>query len=575
MDAKNKKVKEQPLSEGAIRVAEVRASVCQGCEFGGADRINTKRRQVRCRACGCESVSLVDGACVKAKWRTAGVPMGATDLLENQIHSIKALDEPRGVDAYTFFDRVVCVNLDRRPDRWQEFASQDALNEWPFRPIERVAAWDGRKQGPPPWFQGGGGAWGCMMSHFWIITHALQHGLKSVLVFEDDAVLANDFGQRAIEFLQFIPEDWDQIYFGGQHLYDKPIRLNDHVCAPSNVNRTHAFAMSEAFMRVVYRHMLDFADHMKNPAFHVDHRLGQLHESRKYKVYCPITWMAAQREGKSDITGRPEGRRDWHSETDDRFVRGELVKPQDIPVAAPKQKAVQSAVKKLEHSEPLVLVVGLHRSGSSMMAGIVAKLGVYFGDRFTGYEEGGGYEEHSLQRLCEKMMRFPSQETAMSNEEFCRLFGVWAEKMFAGAQARHTLPGAKYPHLCKLAPLVKQVVPNLKVIHINRPVGESIASLISRVKRDKEGWAKGSTSQLELLQRHLAEQKEEFLQGQDHITVEYHDMLIDPAREVQRIIEYLKLDPPSALVRAAIDHVQPGKRTVDTIKRPEATTNAQ
>lgn len=60
-----------------------------------------------------------------------------------------------------FFDRVVCINLDRRGDRWHRFQDNVASAGWPFVEIERFSAVDGHKVPSPGWWRAGGGAWGC------------------------------------------------------------------------------------------------------------------------------------------------------------------------------------------------------------------------------------------------------------------------------------------------------------------------------------------------------------------------------------------------------------------------------
>ena len=51
-------------------------------------------------------------------------------------------------DLKTAFDRVVCINLDRQPGRWRRLVGQIGA-DWPFRPVERVAAVNGQDQTPP------------------------------------------------------------------------------------------------------------------------------------------------------------------------------------------------------------------------------------------------------------------------------------------------------------------------------------------------------------------------------------------------------------------------------------------
>jgi len=134
-----------------------------------------------------------------------------------------------------WFEDVVVVNLDRRPDRWERVQAMVAAMDWPLKPLRRARAVDGRKVGKPSWWRAGAGAWGCLQSHIQIIEQASMDGLRSVLILEDDVTFCDDFSTRLAPFLDRVPDDWHQIYLGGQHLCQRkspPIRINEEVIRP-------------------------------------------------------------------------------------------------------------------------------------------------------------------------------------------------------------------------------------------------------------------------------------------------------------------------------------------------------
>jgi len=103
--------------------------------------------------------------------------------------------------------RALCINLDRRPERWEAFN-----RNCPIRGVHRFPAIDGRRVRPPVWWRQGGGAWGCMLSHIRILEQALTDGLDRrgvVLVLEDDALFPPDFAEQATRFISALPGDWD------------------------------------------------------------------------------------------------------------------------------------------------------------------------------------------------------------------------------------------------------------------------------------------------------------------------------------------------------------------------------
>lgn len=210
------------------------------------------------------------------------------------------------------FDRVVVVSLARRPQRWKRFLDHQP-RYWPFRPVELWQAVDGREEELPAWYGHDPtwrkklrGAWGCFQSHLAIWREALDRGQESVLVFEDDAVFCTDFPRRVGVFLDSVPDDWDQIYLGGQHIYtdrDPPVRVNDDVVQGRCVNRTHAYAMRRPMLeRCVERFGGEWTGkHLRD--WHIDWQLSYMHLDRKATAYCPTRWLVGQSEGPSDCDG--------------------------------------------------------------------------------------------------------------------------------------------------------------------------------------------------------------------------------------------------------------------------------
>jgi len=211
------------------------------------------------------------------------------------------------------FDRVVVLNLDRRPDRLTAFRSR-VPTDWPFCSVERVPAFDGSaipRSEIPAWYAPDNkeryrGAWGCFQSHLGVWQKALADGLDSVLVFEDDAVFSPDFSARAITFAEHVPSDWDQIYFGGQHLQtDKtpPVRVNEHVVRGRNVNRTHAYAVRRPMMEFLIGR-LGGAWPNQTPVnyYNFDFQLGLTHLRDGRRAYCPTQWLCGQAAGASDVS---------------------------------------------------------------------------------------------------------------------------------------------------------------------------------------------------------------------------------------------------------------------------------
>ncbi len=93
------------------------------------------------------------------------------------------------------FQRVEVINLKSRPDRLARFY-ESLPEDWPFRQPCAFAAIDGSRVPVPAHWVAGEGAWGCFRSHYEIIERALNDGVESLMVLEDDAICARGFGSK-------------------------------------------------------------------------------------------------------------------------------------------------------------------------------------------------------------------------------------------------------------------------------------------------------------------------------------------------------------------------------------------
>ena len=135
-----------------------------------------------------------------------------------------------------FFDKVYCINLDRRPDRW-EHASHQFENLG--IEVERFPAIDYKDlEQIPPNIKGG--AYGCKLSHLSIIEKCKNDNIKNVLIFEDDVVLDDDILQVFEDNVQYLPQ-WDMLYFGGYHIHH-PTHVNKNIYKLEYSYATHSYA---------------------------------------------------------------------------------------------------------------------------------------------------------------------------------------------------------------------------------------------------------------------------------------------------------------------------------------------
>lgn len=226
------------------------------------------------------------------------------------------------VDLKTFFDGVYLINLKRRRDRivrWEKLVKE--IGGWPLRDWQVVEAIDGGNDTVPfpiDWHSGGG-AWGCRQSHIKIHQDALMAGHESILILEDDCEIRDDFITKLTEFLNKVPEDWEALMLGGQHMKD-PELIEEGLVRCKNTQRTHALAFRGRAIKDVYQMYC-------GTNVHIDWRLGPF-LGRRRQTYAPHPLLIGQTAGKSDITQRQTPAKFWNEPDTRGFVY--LVAPRSV-----------------------------------------------------------------------------------------------------------------------------------------------------------------------------------------------------------------------------------------------------
>ena len=148
-----------------------------------------------------------------------------------------------------FFDRIYCINLDDRPDRWryvsrhlsefglsakvQRFPAIDVRNDPRLKVHERLLRNNFSLLA----------MCGCMLSHRSVIAAAKQDRLDNVLVFEDDIrVLEANIGNLHYALAALGKRDWDVFYLGATYLWELKPEGSFLVNVPNGAYATHAIA---------------------------------------------------------------------------------------------------------------------------------------------------------------------------------------------------------------------------------------------------------------------------------------------------------------------------------------------
>lgn len=141
------------------------------------------------------------------------------------------------------FSHKFCINLDRRPERWEQMRSK--FERCGVEGVQRFAAVDGQQAIVPANWSDSPGAYGCLRSHLEIIKEARLLGWPNVLIFEDDAALDPELHEKFSSYFQQVPSDWEMLHFGANHMA-APTQISANVVRITSANSTFAYALNAA-----------------------------------------------------------------------------------------------------------------------------------------------------------------------------------------------------------------------------------------------------------------------------------------------------------------------------------------
>jgi len=212
------------------------------------------------------------------------------------------------------FERIYCINLDKRTDRWQEASS---LFERFGVKVQRIPGMEDRK----PWN-------GLRNTVIRIFENAIRHSYKSILIFEDDIDWGEDFEERLNSCWASLPEDWDMFYFSAAH-QQWPKQYNEKLFKLSWSTAAHAIGFKSKCFNLVL-------ESLKSQEDAIDVVYSKLQPMlNAYSCIEPIAW---QRRSFSDI----EGTEKWYPYLKDvnfyqRYMDG-LVNIEDEEVRPPSEE---------------------------------------------------------------------------------------------------------------------------------------------------------------------------------------------------------------------------------------------
>ncbi len=189
-----------------------------------------------------------------------------------------------------YFARKVCINLDRRPDRWE--AMQKKFAEQNIFTVERLAAVDAKQVAVPASLSHMRAQdYGCTMSHLAAVQQAKASGASEVLIFEDDAFFDAGFAVRFPDFIAQVPADWHMLFLGAYH-FTQPIPVAPNVVKAVQTLTAHAYVVRDSLYDA-------FIAINENPPAINDR--NNLVLQQQFNCYCFEPNLVGQESGYSDI----------------------------------------------------------------------------------------------------------------------------------------------------------------------------------------------------------------------------------------------------------------------------------
>jgi hypothetical protein len=178
------------------------------------------------------------------------------------------------------FEKVIVINLAKRPDRMAQIKAQLDAHKITF---ERFEAIDGKELGIT-------GVQACALSHRGVIEQ--YKDCQSLFIFEDDAELDPNFKQLWDVFIANLPDDWQMVYLGCNRIESNLI--TNGVGRLLQGISSHAYGAKQS----IFDSMID----LSKRAEAIDLSYMQLQVS--VPTYVAVPTMVGQVAGFSDIEQR-------------------------------------------------------------------------------------------------------------------------------------------------------------------------------------------------------------------------------------------------------------------------------
>lgn len=187
-----------------------------------------------------------------------------------------------------YFDKALCINLDRRLDRWNQSLLE--FEKIGLSDVRRIRAVDGDLI--PTVADLKPGANGCRLSHAKAFSYAKKHNLGSFLLLEDDVEFHDNFNDLFNRMSAQLPPDWDMIYMCANPATGSRLPISENIFRLYGGYAAHCVI----FKNTVFE---DAIDGLVCNYVQADLTYAEL--QNRYNAYLMFPHIAYQRTDFSDI----------------------------------------------------------------------------------------------------------------------------------------------------------------------------------------------------------------------------------------------------------------------------------
>lgn len=199
------------------------------------------------------------------------------------------------MDVRNFFPQVYLTNMCYRPDRL--IIADQELKKLELSYIrEEGVVYTGTDN--KQW----NGWIGCGLCHLNILQRADK--TEHLLIFEDDVEFIGNYKIILESALDELPNDWAFLYLGG-NAESLIYRVSKHLGKITGLRSTHAYAVNKNYIQIIHDEFYPVREKRIIDTFY------QSEIASKYPCYATIPMVAIQREGMSDIEGKPVNYSSW------------------------------------------------------------------------------------------------------------------------------------------------------------------------------------------------------------------------------------------------------------------------